>query len=124
MILGRRILGAGREAEQFTDEVCAWIVKNLGLEYPWPGNVRELEQCMRNLLIRGTYKPSDSCKMQPSALTEILGDRNLTADGLLKQYMRVVFEREGHNLAKTAEAAGVDRRTVRKYLSDDDDSDK
>ena len=42
----------------------------------------------------------------------------------MKEYMRVVFEREGRNLAKTAEAAGVDRRTVRKYLSDDDDSDK
>lgn len=123
-ILGRRILGAGKEAEQFTDEVCAWIVKNLGLEYSWPGNVRELEQCMRNLLIRGTYRPSDCLKARPSALAEILGDRNLTADGLLKQYMRVVFKREGGNLAKTAEAAGVDRRTVRKYLEDSADLDK
>ena len=124
MILGRRILGEGKEAEQFTDEVCAWIVKNLGLEYPWPGNVRELEQCMRNLLIRGTYKPSDCREAQPSALTAALRERGLTADALMKEYMRVVFEREGRNLAKTAEAAGVDRRTVRKYLSDDDDSDK
>ena len=79
---------------------------------------------MRNLLIRGTYKPSDCREAQPSALTAALRERGLTADALMKEYMRVVFEREGRNLAKTAEAAGVDRRTVRKYLSDDDDSDK
>ena len=99
-------------------------MKNLGLEYPWPGNVRELEQCMRNLLIRGTYKPSGNCGTRPSSLAEALNDRGLTADALLKQYMRVVFEREGGNLAKTAEAAGVDRRTVRKYLGDVNESDK
>ena len=79
---------------------------------------------MRNLLIRGTYKPSDCSGTRPSALADALRDRDLTADALMKEYMRVVFEREGRNLARTAEAAGVDRRTVRKYLADDAGSDK
>ncbi|MCR4574051.1 MAG: sigma 54-interacting transcriptional regulator [Lentisphaeria bacterium] len=118
-ILALRILGAEQEAEQFADESCAWIVKNLGLDYPWPGNVRELEQCMRNLLIRGTYRPSWKTEGCHSRLAEQLRDCHLTADQLLAEYMKAVFEREGGNLAKTATAAGVDRRTVRKYLGDE-----
>ena len=38
-------------------EAEAWIARHLGPDYAWPGNVRELEQCVRNLVIHGTYAP-------------------------------------------------------------------
>ena len=38
-------------------ETERWIADHLGPEYPWPGNVRELEQCVRNVLVRGEYRP-------------------------------------------------------------------
>ena len=34
----------------------------------------------------------------------------------MHNYMKGLFQREKGNIAKTARAAGVDRRTVRKYL--------
>ncbi|MBR4674527.1 MAG: sigma-54-dependent Fis family transcriptional regulator [Victivallales bacterium] len=112
-ILANRILGDEQEAEAFAEESHAWIVKNLGLEYPWPGNVRELEQCLRNLLVRGIYIPPNA---HTPAVKEASPDITLTVQQVLHNYMQALFRHEGGNLAKTARAAGVDRRTVRKYL--------
>jgi hypothetical protein len=38
-------------------EAEAWIHAHFGPAHPWPRNVRELEQCVRNLIIRGHYRP-------------------------------------------------------------------
>jgi len=51
--IGRRVAGDG-EADDIAAEAEAWIDEHLGRDYAWPGNVRELEQCVRNLVIRGT----------------------------------------------------------------------
>ncbi len=112
-ILSNRILGDEKEAEDFAQESHGWIVANLGMDYPWPGNVRELEQCLRNLLVRGVYVPPDRPEAPPAAPTP---DTQLTARQVMENYMQALFRREGGNLARTARAAGVDRRTVRKYL--------
>ncbi|MBR4221305.1 MAG: sigma 54-interacting transcriptional regulator [Victivallales bacterium] len=113
-ILANRILGDEHEAESFAEESHAWIVKNLGLDYPWPGNVRELEQCLRNLLVRGIYIPPHVQAPPSPAATP--PDTSLTAHQVMHNYMKALFQRENGNIAKTARAAGVDRRTVRKYL--------
>ena len=52
----RRVAGDA-EAESLADETEAWIDAHLGPGYRWPGNVRELEQCVRNVMIRGEYRP-------------------------------------------------------------------
>ncbi len=54
--LARRIAGE-EEAETVARETEGWITAHLGADYPWPGNVRELEQCLRNVMIRGRYRP-------------------------------------------------------------------
>ena len=113
LVLALRILGDEREAEIFAEESLRWIQENLGIEYQWPGNVRELEQCLRNLLVRGKYVPPNQEAAPVSPTPEI----SLTAEQVMRNYMQGVFRREGGNLAKTARAAGVDRRTVKKYLA-------
>ena len=45
------------EVERLTAEVVAWIDRELGRDYAWPGNFRELGQCVRNVMIRGSYRP-------------------------------------------------------------------
>lgn len=120
-VLARRMLPEGREATDFADEAHGWICANLGLGYSWPGNVRELEQCLRNLLIRGTYTPRDiigACDAETpqQARMRLFRESTLTAEQAMGEYMRAIYEREGGNLAKAATAAAVDRRTVRKYL--------
>jgi len=55
LFICRRIVE--HEADPLAVEVTGWIEENLGRDYPWPGNFRELEQCVRNVLIRRTYRP-------------------------------------------------------------------
>ncbi len=109
-ILAARVIGS-KEADSFTGEAVAWIRKNLGVSYPWPGNVRELEQCVRNLIIRGQYKPAvtSAGANLPSALCE------LTADELMRRYCEALYRRFG-TFQAAADFAGLDRRTLRKYV--------
>ncbi len=115
VILARRLFEDASEGDAFAEEASSWIESHLGLEYGWPGNVRELGQCLRNLLVRGSYVPATTeDKPEASPMAEPMDRR--TAAEVLRQYMKNVYEREGRNLAKTARAAGVDRRTAKKYL--------
>lgn len=113
-ILSERILGP-EEAERFTPEAVRWICTHLGEEYPWPGNVRELEQCVRNLIIRGSYRPAEP-PGTTEALETILGNCGLTAEELLVKYLKAVYAQE-KNFVRTAERAGLDRRTVKAKLN-------
>jgi transcriptional regulator with GAF, ATPase, and Fis domain len=38
-------------------EVEQWIETYIPRDYRWPGNYRELEQCVRNIVIRRSYRP-------------------------------------------------------------------
>ena len=55
LFMVRRV--ASDEAEKCLEEVQNWMNRNLPPNYSWPGNYRELEQCVRNVIIRGTYQP-------------------------------------------------------------------
>ena len=67
--IARRVAGDS-EAESLADETVRWIDAHLGDAYRWPGNVRELEQCVRNVMIRGEYRPPRAGS--PSARRRIL----------------------------------------------------
>lgn len=113
--LASRIVGRD-EADDLATEVLKWIKKNLGTEYTWPGNVRELEQCVRNILIRGEYKPSCTIsEYGDSDLISVLSKCSMTADELLDQYCAVVYGKTGSYL-QCASKLGLDRRTVKKRI--------
>jgi DNA-binding NtrC family response regulator len=100
----------GEEAEPAYETVLAWIGKHLPAGYRWPGNYRELEQCVRNVLIRQTYRPLSL------ATNDGFSDRyqrgELTADEVLNHYARLVYRQTG-SFVETARRLGLDRRTVK-----------
>jgi transcriptional regulator with AAA-type ATPase domain len=111
-VLARRIVGEP-DAEALTREVVAFAARELGPEYPWPGNVRELEQCVRNVLIRGHYRPPEIPLPTASGeLAELLRTGSLSADELLRRYCTQVYAQTGSYEA-AARRLGLDRRTVK-----------
>ncbi len=113
LFLARRIVGEP-ETEALAAEVEAWIAERLGRDYPWPGNVRELEQCVRNVMIRGEYRPQElrAADGARSALGRDVTGGTLTADELLARYCTLVYAQTGSYL-ETARRLGLDRRTVK-----------
>ena len=114
VFLAQRI--AGTEAEELAAEVEAWIVTNLGRDYPWPGNIRELEQCVRNVLIRQEYRPSQvPVRTAHETLAQAMGRGALTADELLRRYCTLVYTKTG-SYEETARRLQLDRRTVKRKI--------
>lgn len=115
LFLTRRI--AGDEAERLTDEVCDYIGKQVGAEYSWPGNVRELEQCVRNVLVRREYRPTQPVAPTPAeAFAQDAAAGTLTAEQLLNRYCLLVYAQCG-SYQETARRIGLDRRTVKTRVS-------
>jgi DNA-binding NtrC family response regulator len=109
--IARRVVGEP-EAPALADEVHAWIDAHLGNDYPWPGNVRELEQCVRNVLIRGEYRPSRTASNAGDELAAAMSAGTLTADDVLARYCTLVYAQTG-SYQETARRLGLDRRTVK-----------
>ena len=95
------------------------IRDSVGDDYEWPGNVRELEQALRNCVVRGRYVPLG--QRRPSEPTERpttlrLPPGGMTADELVRAYAKSEYGRLG-NYAAAARSLGLDRRTVRSYVT-------
>lgn len=107
----RRI--AGEDYDRALVEVERWVMENLGVEYPWPGNYREVEQCVRNLIIRGSYQPLHARNISADgSLTDLLFHGTWTAEQLLDTYAAAIYRRTGSYEA-TARHLHLDRRTVK-----------
>ena len=106
-------------AEKLTDEVVRWVDKNLGWQYTWPGNFRELEQCVRNIMVRGSYTPRRPSAPRGSAeLAAQLDSGDLTAEDLVRHYCTLVYSKT-RNYEETARRLKIDRRTVKAKLDPD-----
>jgi len=110
-----RLLDAD-EAGAFSRETVRWIEQHLGARYAWPGNFRELEQCVRNLLLRGRYRPAGPLvRGAADDWNAIIESGSLTAEQLLRRYTRIVFAQAG-TIEETARRLDLDRRTVKAKL--------
>lgn len=104
------------EVAGFTRDTLAWIAKHLGAGYSWPGNFRELEQCVRNLVLRGDYRPAGPLVRGGSEDWNVLIESGaLTAEELLRRYTRIVFA-QARTIEETARRLDQDRRTVKARL--------
>ncbi len=101
----------GEEAERCLDEVEGWIAKNLPRDYAWPGNYRELEQCVRNIIIRQSYRPLEA-QEQDDTWIRRFHEGEFTADELLARYAAEVYRLTG-SYGEAARRLAMDRRTVK-----------
>jgi DNA-binding NtrC family response regulator len=104
---------AGDEAGRVMPEVRDWVRKNLPAGYGWPGNYRELEQCVRNIVIHGSYHPLETGEPAgEDAFFERFRRGELTAEDVLAHYAAVVYRQAG-SYEEAARRLGLDRRTVK-----------
>ncbi|MBK8815672.1 MAG: sigma 54-interacting transcriptional regulator [Methylococcaceae bacterium] len=109
------------EAE-LVDRIETRIREAVPSTYHWPGNVRELEQCIRRICITGNYQGqalptvnrADTSMFQSDA-----GGNYPTAEQLLQNYCRFLYDQH-HSYETVARIAGLDRRTVKKYIDLDE----
>ena len=114
-----RILGQVSGA--LLDEIGSYIIDNQPEDYPWPGNIRELEQCARQILLHRTYTWQSQVARDTDPLLEGIGQGSLTARQLLAHYCRRLHEKLGTYEA-VANATGLDRRTVKKHIQQQNDN--
>lgn len=102
------------EAEALSVEVIRAIDESPGSDYRWPGNFRELEQCVRSVMLRGTYNPRPAA-VHPDARHRMalnIVSGHFTADDLLRHYCTLLYA-TSRNYSTVAEKLQIDRRTVR-----------
>jgi transcriptional regulator with AAA-type ATPase domain len=103
------------EHQSLASDVVMWMRKHMPAGYNWPGNIRELEQCIRNIMIHGSYTPRSSRSSASGESIELAAslDRlSLTADELLSHYCELAY-RKTKSFEKAAKILQMDRRTVR-----------
>lgn len=113
---------------ELTTEIVNWLHEHLPVGYSWPGNIRELEQCVRNLMIHGSYRfdsqstPTHASSKQSARmsqrseivkLADQIAELSLTADELVAAYCRIAY-RQTRSFEKAAKRLQLDRRTVRR----------
>jgi DNA-binding NtrC family response regulator len=105
----------GKSTPKFTDKALQVL-----MNYNWPGNVRELENVIQRLIIMTegniievTDLPS---LMRFSALSETGFNRTLAE--VETEYIRNVLASVNGNKTRASEILGIDRKTLRKKLSD------
>ncbi len=117
LFIARRVVP--EEAESLAGEVSTWVAKHLGPVYPWPGNVRELEQCFRNFMIHGEYRPAMRAETHRSSsrneMLDAMQAGQLSAEELLQHYCRHVYAQCG-SYEQTAQQLKLDRRTVKRKI--------
>jgi DNA-binding NtrC family response regulator len=109
LVLAERAAGPS-EGPALAAEVGGWIADHLGPAHPWPGNVRELEQCVRNVMVRGQYRPLGPTT--EAGLGAQVEAGALGAEELLDRYCALVYRRTG-SYVEAARLLGLDRRTVK-----------
>ena len=108
---------AGDDAEALSQQVDAWISKELPTNYLWPGNYRELEQCVRNILIRRTYKPLQQTRpVTEDMFYQRMSRCDVTAAEVLGFYSALVYSECG-SYEETAKRIDLDRRTVKRHIN-------
>jgi transcriptional regulator with AAA-type ATPase domain len=111
LFMVRRVVGD--EAEQALAEVEDWVRNHMPRDYAWPGNYRELEQCVRNVIIRRSYRPMEE-RAAPSegSFFRRFERGELTAEEVVGHYAALVYRQAG-TYEETARRLGLDRRTVK-----------
>jgi DNA-binding NtrC family response regulator len=103
---------AGEEAPDCLPQVESWIRSNIPKDYAWPGNYRELEQCVRNIVIRGSYRPSRARENGEEDWMARFRAGTISLEELTARFVAKVYAGTG-SYEETGRRLGLDRRTVK-----------
>jgi two-component system response regulator HydG len=94
------------------------------MDHAWPGNVRELAHAIERMVLLGRAPqagagdlPATITNAPPPDLPEVLEGGILPIREVQRRYAAWALERLGGRKARTAEALGVDVKTLAKWLA-------
>ncbi|NOQ63157.1 MAG: sigma-54-dependent Fis family transcriptional regulator [Methyloprofundus sp.] len=102
-------------APKFAALIEKQMRRNIPEYYDWPGNVRELEQCIRRICLTGHCRLSETSRATKEKNGFSSSEAETSAQQLLQQYCRFLYERHGSYEA-VARITCLDRRTVKKHI--------
>ncbi len=106
----------GHANQTLCTQVREVLNRSLPSDYPWPGNVRELEQAIRRIMIHGRYEPPPANQRPGTTWLAQAEAGQLNASELLADYCLMLHRRFG-TYEEVASRTGLDRRTVKKYVT-------
>jgi len=108
----------GRPSARLVEKIAFKLDKEVPEQYQWPGNIRELEQCVRQILLNGSYSWNMGDSTCEHPLLADMENGSVTAAQLLAGYCGRLYEKHGSYEA-VAKITDLDRRTVRKHVVND-----
>ncbi len=114
-VMLKRIVGCDPTA--LVHQITHQIQKTIPLDYGWPGNIRELEQCVRQMLLKQSYRwqKHPSRQQQHNEFQKKYSQGALSAAELLSEYCTQLYAQH-KTYEKVAKLTGLDRRTVKKHI--------
>lgn len=121
--IARRVLtDLPEESHALAREAVDWIGDQLGPDYRWPGNIRELEQCVRNVMIRKSYKPARQSHGADGAtaherLAHKVAEGHFSLEELIEHYVSMIYAAEGQHYGRASKRLDMDWRTLKQKLN-------
>ena len=106
----------GQPSPAMAGDVLEKLRHSIPADYSWPGNVRELEQAVRRTVLGRAYTGEFIPREKLPVWVESAMAGGLSANELLSAYCSSLYREEG-TYEKVAAITGLDRRTVKKYIS-------
>lgn len=113
----------GEFDEKLYAHVCERLDACIPTDYCWPGNVRELEQSIRHILLNDRCSPSVDYSTNDAEKSQLFFDpvtsEPVTIQELTNVYCGMLYKKYG-SYQDVARHTGLDRRTVKKYIEQED----
>jgi DNA-binding NtrC family response regulator len=110
------------ESQALAREAVDWIATQLSANYRWPGNIRELEQCVRNVMIRKSYRPVQQNQISVGAspheqFAQAVAEGRFTLEELIENYVSLIYASEAQHYGRASHRLNVDWRTLKLKLN-------
>ena len=121
--IARRVLtDLPEESHVLARETIDWIATQMGANYRWPGNTRELEQCVRNVMIRKSYRPAMQSRIPAGAspheqFAHAVAEGRFSMEQLIQHYVSMIYATEGRHYGRASKRLDMDWRTLKLKLN-------